>query len=305
MSTFFSDTDTATLKEEGIDRNHFVSLIVNNEGTYTAAITRRLKSKKVINEQFSYPTFEDNEVTDDRSYETENEELQWFYLKIEFEKTEESFYDELNSRLEEIKKAKADKVAKNPIYNGGYGNYPNSRYQQGTLFPVSQDIETINSKKVTQSFVGQAGPANLIKKEKDTPIDYDFVDGKLSGKIPYGNLRFDRETIKSLTLQLITGSIIIPNSSKIDANKWAQGMTTLYENRFGEGEPGIKLFKVWADSYVEFLCWYSEDEKLIEQGLQDEELMAICAHDLIEELTKLPSNKYIKIYIDILEGYLI
>lgn len=43
MSTFFSETDTATLKEEGRDRNNFVSLIVNNAGTYTAAITRRVK----------------------------------------------------------------------------------------------------------------------------------------------------------------------------------------------------------------------------------------------------------------------
>ena len=65
MSTFFSGTDTATLKEEGMDRNHFVSLIVNNEGTYTAAITRKVKATKTITENFSYPTFEDEEVTDD------------------------------------------------------------------------------------------------------------------------------------------------------------------------------------------------------------------------------------------------
>ena len=42
MSTFFSGTDIRTLEEEGLDRNHFVSLIVNNQGSYTAAITRKL-----------------------------------------------------------------------------------------------------------------------------------------------------------------------------------------------------------------------------------------------------------------------
>lgn len=60
MSTFFSKTDTATLKEEGRDRNNFVSLIVNNAGTYTAAITRRVKSKQV-KESVSYEFFGDGE----------------------------------------------------------------------------------------------------------------------------------------------------------------------------------------------------------------------------------------------------
>jgi hypothetical protein len=41
MATFFSSTDDSTLVEEGKDRNFFVSLIVNNAGTYTAAVTRK------------------------------------------------------------------------------------------------------------------------------------------------------------------------------------------------------------------------------------------------------------------------
>ena len=89
--TFFSGTDTATLKEEGIDRNHFVSLIVNNEGTYTAAITRRVKATKSITEDFSYPTFEDERVVDTKTYTVESDELEWFYLNIEFERNESFF----------------------------------------------------------------------------------------------------------------------------------------------------------------------------------------------------------------------
>lgn len=297
MSTFFSGTDTATLKEEGIDRNHFVSLIVNNEGTYTAAITRRVKSTKLVEEQFSYPTFEDNEVVDSKSYEVESEELQWFYLKIEFERVEESFREELGARLDEIKKAKAVKAAQKPAYTegyGGYGGYQGSTPQQGTQV----------GKKVTQSYMGQAGPANLIKKGEELPFDTDYIDNKISEEIPYGHVKFNKKTIKSLVLQLVTGSVIIPNSSKIDIKKWAQGMVPLYEGRFGEGESGLKLFKAWADNYIEFLCWFSEDDNLIEMDYQDDEMAAVCAHDIIEELTKLPMNKYIKIYIDILQGYL-
>ena len=306
MSTFFSGTDTATLKEEGMDRNHFVSLIVNNEGTYTAAITRKVKATKTITENFSYPTFEDEGVADTKTYTIESEELEWFYLKIEFERSEGSFQEELKARLEEIKKAKAEKARqlppKQPAYTGGYGNWnwKGGESQQGTLFPELD-------KKVTQSYTSQVGPANkIVEKSKDElPLDMDYIDDEISNEVPYGYVEFNKETIKSLVLQLITGSIIIPNASKIDVKKWAQGMVPLYERRFGKGEEGMKLFKAWAEGYIEFLCWFTEDDALIEMGLDDSEIAAICAHDIIKELTKLPENVYIKEYIDILEGYLI
>ncbi len=298
IMTFFSGTDTATLKEEGMDRNHFVSLIVNNEGTYTAAITRKVKATKTITENFSYPTFDDEKIVDTKTYTVESEELEWFYLKIEFERNESFFQEELKTRLEEIRKAKAEKA--NPIYAGVFNNQGGNQPEQGILFPEI-------GKKVTQSYMGQAGPANKIvkKSEKRFSYDTDYIDNKISDEIPYGYIGFNKETIKSLVLQLVTGSIIIPNSSRIDIKKWVQGMVPLYEKRFGKGEEGMKLFKVWADGYIEFLCWFTEDASLIGMGLNDDELAALCAHDIIEELTKLPENVYIKEYIDILEGYLI
>ena len=103
---------------------------------------------------------------------------------------------------------------------------------------------------------------------------------------------------------MITGCIIVPNASKIDVKKWVQGMVPLYEKRFGKGKEGMKLFRAWAEGYIEFLCWFTEDETLEEMGLDDDELASLCAYGLIEELTKLPENVYIKEYIDILEGYL-
>lgn len=43
MSSFFSGTDTRTLEKEGLDNIHFLSLIVNNAGEYTAKITKQVK----------------------------------------------------------------------------------------------------------------------------------------------------------------------------------------------------------------------------------------------------------------------
>ena len=103
----------------------------------------------------------------------------------------------------------------------------------------------------------------------------------------------------------IIRSIIISNDSKIDITKWTKSMSALYEKRFGKGEEGMKNFKMWADTYTEYLTWYTTDEKLEELGYDEIEICAICAHDMIEELTKLPENDYIKGYIDALQKYLI
>lgn len=286
MSTFFSGTDTATLKEEGRDRNNFVSLIVNNAGSYTAAITRRIKSKQVM-ESVSYEFFGDGEKQDTKKYVSDADEIEWFYLKIEKEGENYSFPD-MAARLEEIKQAKAEKAkkAQTPVYSSGYK-------------PV-----------IANSYGTKAGPANLVKKEDDKPkvvqtTLFDNVNDDDNYSLPYGQVTFDKVTLKSLVLQLITGSIIISNDSKIDITKWSKSMSALYEKRFGKGEEGMKNFKMWADTYAEYLTWYVTDEKLEELGFDETEICAICAHDMIEELTKLPKNDYIKGYIDALQKYLI
>lgn len=292
MSTFFSGTDTATLKEEGRDRNNFVSLIVNNAGTYTAAITRRVKSKQV-KESVSYEFFGDGEKQDTKEYVSDADEIEWFYLKIEKEGENYSFPD-MAARLEEIKQAKAEKAekakkAQTPTYQGDYK-------------PV-----------IANSYGTKAGPANLVKKEANKPKvvqptlfdDADDLPFEEGYDIPYSQVSFDKVALKSLVLQLITGSIIISNDSKIDISKWAKSMPTLYEKRFGKGKVGMNNFKIWAETYAEYLTWYITDEKLEELGFDNTEICAICAHDMIEELTKLPENDYIKGYIDALQKYLI
>ena len=289
MSTFFSGTDTATLKEEGRDRNNFVSLIVNNAGSYTAAITRRIKSKQVM-ESVSYEFFGDGEKQDTKEYVSDADEIEWFYLKIEKEGENYSFPD-MAARLEEIKQAKAEKAkkAQAPAYPSGYK-------------PV-----------IANSYGTKAGPANLVNKEDSKPkvaqpTLFDNVDDLSfddNYSLPYGQVTLDKVTLKSLVLQLITGSIIISNDSKIDITKWAKSMPALYEKRFGKGEEGMENFKMWADTYTEYLTWYVTDEKLKELGFDETEICAICAHDMIEELTKLPENDYIKGYIDALQKYLV
>lgn len=289
MNTVFSGTDINTLKEEGKDRNNFVSLIVNNAGNYTAAITRRVKSKSV-KESISYEFFGDGEKHDTKEYVSNADEIEWFYLKIEKEGEDYSFSD-MAARLEEIKQAKAEKAKKvqTSVYQGDYK-------------PV-----------IANSYSTKIYPVNLIKKESDKPKvvqptlfdDIDNLPFDDNYSLPYGQVTFNKATLKSLVLQLITGSIIISNDSKIDITKWAKSMPALYGKRFGKGEEGMENFKIWAETYTEYLTWCITDEKLERLGFDETEICAICAHDMIEELNKLPENEYIKGYIDALQKYLV
>lgn len=291
MSTFFSGTDTATLKEEGRDRNNFVSLIVNNAGTYTAAITRRVKTKQV-RESVSYEFFGDGEKFDTKDYVSNADEIEWFYLKIEKEGENYSFPD-MDARLEEIRKQKKEKAEKvkvtAPVYTGKYPNVVASQ-------PAKAGPANINKGKVERKPVQKT----LFDDVKENELPFEEGDPA----IPYGQVFVNQKTIESLVRQLITCSIIIPNESKVDIDKWAKNMPALYENRFGKGDAGMKKFQEWADPYTELLTWNVEDEDLEAMGFDQTEIQSICAHDLIEALTKLPENDYIKAYIDELEKYL-
>ena len=62
MPTFISGTDLSTLQEEGSDMNNFLSLIVNNAGQYTAAITRKVKHIPHVTETLEYEFFGDGTI---------------------------------------------------------------------------------------------------------------------------------------------------------------------------------------------------------------------------------------------------
>lgn len=284
MEAFFSQTDINTLKEEGIDRNHFVSLIVNNAGTYAAAITRKVKALKTITETYSYPTFENKEIENTKTYEVESEELEAYKLDVVFE---EEIQQDLKNRLEEIRKTKAEKAKQTPVV------FTKSLKSESPFIPYDKHNK-------------QEEPELPLKYNHGYNFDYEYMDGTDSQSTDtYSHIKFNEDTVKSLVLQLLTGSIIIPNTSKIDINKWVKGMVPLYEKRFGIGKEGLKVFKAWAETYVEFLCWFSVDPTFEKLKLDDEESASICARDIIEQLSTLPKNIYINEYINLLKGYLL
>lgn len=169
FSTFFSSTDVGTLREEGKDRNNFVSLIVNNAGTYTAAITRKIKHKKIM-ESVSYDFFDEGEKKDISDSIKETDEIEWFNLKIEKETSE---YNDINERLEEIKKQKSKNVVKQYPINNNNTLFDNSFFDEeiynkenGIEYP---DIECVDN-KITEFLIKQILSCSILIKE-DSKLD--------------------------------------------------------------------------------------------------------------------------------------
>lgn len=267
---FFSGTDISTLVKEGNDRNHFVSLIVNNEGTYTAAITRKISNKKIIKTTYTYKSFDDVEKTGTELSEEENTELVYNYLDIIKEGAEINNFSEIDERLKIIKsnkekvkeKSKNDKIDlyKNPYFNDyykndfNYGNYvEKTQWTQPSLFDESE-------------------PPRIIKQDEDTK-----------------DITVKASDVKIVATQLITGSIALSDISKIDLDKWANQMVNLFNKRF---DNDIKKFELWAETFTEFVVTNFIPEEY--KNYEDEYVSELCAN-VFNTLDKLPQNKYIDI----------
>lgn len=265
MSTFFSSTDTSTLREEGNDRNHFVSLIVNNAGTYTAAITRKLSIKKNVTSTYTYKSFDDIEKEGTYTFETEEEIIAYSFLDIIKEGTIVEPFQEIDQRLKAIKENKTKKS-----------------------YITSNDMDRWYSSDWSPTYDRSKSAYNSIQPslfDKKVPS---FSTNKQITDIDKLNIIIPDSTVRSITLQLITGSIAIADASRIDPNKWANQMTKLFDRRFNND---ISTFKLWTEVFVEFVVANFIPERY---ALCEEEYISELSERVYNILDKLPSNKYIK-----------
>lgn len=275
MNTFFSATDINTLKKEGFNKNHFLSLIVNNEGNYTAAITRNIKSIQIVEETIKYNTFDDISKEDIKKYTIEEDLLEYYNLNIIFNESVNS--TDIVSRIKELKQIKEN----NKIST--FKPEVNPYIPSSNLIPKAKEQTLpfyLEDKKESKTFLNNSDNTDKVE-------DY------------YGKVHYNKNTLKTILYQLLTGSIVIDvNSTKLDINNWVNSMETIYNKRFST----MKDFTAWAESYIEYLTWNTSDLELDKMGFIDVESIAILSYDLIELLKKLKPNKYITEFIRLLEN---
>ena len=304
MGAFFSGTDTSTLREEGSDRVHFVSLIIDTKGTYQAAITRVVVEEMKATGFIKYPTFNNKEVVGNPiTYSFNRKKIEYFMLEVTRPELENPF-QELSNRIKEVQeqKAKAAKAA-TPI------TYPVNKYESYTgynnnyLDPYKSN-NTVPANGISyQTNVGRGNLTTPINKNYEIPknqLPFEEPDVDLDTPVPYGHVKVDPELIQELIAQLITGDVNYFMEEGVTLESLIPACESMFELRF----PDKKLFHAWAEQYVEFLVYYTEDPKL--EMYEDEVVAALIANDMSELLRKfITENGYIKSFVEILDRYII
>lgn len=348
--TFFSGTDTNTLIDEGTNSNHFVSLIVNNAGKYTAGVTRKITTaikaethtKYTENEYYdSYDnqriSTKDSQVREEDKEETKvTQVIEWFELEIEKADVANNFED-IDSRLAEIRmnkskvKRPSSAAPSNPYSRyTGYGRVQtlNDRERYPHVSNNNQPVKEEPKQQTlfdTWEYDETDTPWGVYPKQEELPEVKKSTDPDDTYETPPCLMEsFDKELIKSLALQLLTGSIII-NGDAIEPNKWVEKMDTIYEKRFGpldidkcspsranEVLQNNERLEEWIDGMCDFLV-YTEDKDLLDRlnlvaGRRNyydtSDTVEVCAGDLISYLETLPESYVKNIMIERLLRYL-
>lgn len=276
MSTFFSGTDLGTLQEEGSDMNNFLSLIVNNAGQYTAAITRKVKHIPHVTEVLEYEFFGEETINigNDEYDAIESYEIEYFFLNIE-KPTVNIGYTDLFNRIEEISK---DKTKITNI----------SREPRANLI-VDSTLKATPLYKETNIPFSKANTAVQAGVDTDESIDYN-------------KYKFNETDLNNIVKQLLIGS---PIFTPKDLNEWVQKMPTIFSKRFGEGQKGLANYRAFIGYFVEFLVTEAFDDNLAEEGYLEDSQMAICAYGVLQKLHTFKTNSFIEVIENEVERFII
>lgn len=297
MSTFFSGTDSDTLIEEGTHSNHFVSLIVNNAGSYTARVTRKItrdlkaKAHIIYEADEYYNSYGDTKIiiSDKKQWEEDREEtktvqeIEYFNLTIVKDDVDNPFQD-IDERLREIKREKEAEKRKSSYTKN---SYPYLNTYNKSKYPKEPD-------KWKQTKIHYEDPYGQLYGDYDDYYDYKYSrqyketpftfngttnptieDIDDSEELPLCMTKdATPEVISTLAAQLLSGDVTV-DADTFKFHEFINGMDTLYEEKFGplieEDYPNInseviddnnKRLDTWLSGITDFVV-YSEDKKLL------------------------------------------
>ena len=264
---FFSGTDVDTLISEGSDLNHFLSLIVCNAGQYVARITRKIKKKVkaealiTYTESAEYNTFENVNIllsNGEQRQDTKTEErafsyIEYFDMQIHKTMVPEPF-KELDERLSQIEKDKG--ISK---YTRGY------KFINPIVYPYNGSVfGTPKEEKVTKdSYQVPIGTQTSLNFKGHEEVEEEVDSASTSYEdeeiefYPFEKVPFD--IVRTLCIQLLTGSILSTSKSNINLEEWVKKMDTIFTNRFGDLNDSYNecRLKNWIETHVESIVCYS------------------------------------------------
>ena len=315
MSCFFSGTDTSTLRSEGNDQNCFVSLIVNNAGTYCAAITRKVQEKKTIvtkNYSSTYEFFGEGEKTANvlasatENTEVENTYIEYFMLDVEIEHVDNPLAY-LDTRFDEIQEAKKKRVPvtsstiNSPVIKASEdGNHsPWIPSGKKNLFPPSTS-EVLKRGGFGNDFDEDYSFREWQNRQNQHKEPTLFSDDEMAEMIDTSGWEPDPTIIHRLVCQMITCSLIV--SDNIDLKQWiTRWMDKKYEELFSQIP---SQFEEWSEFIVEFQINQYIDSDTPDEVFEDMNMyQSKIAKAMYDELYPYSENDYVSSYMEILTRY--
>lgn len=278
FSAYFSGTDIETLRSEGNDQNCFVSLIVNNEGKYCAAITRKVQSKKEIITKYldtSYEFFGEgtkymgNKGTSEKQTFMDDTIVEYFMLDVEVEHVDNPLAY-LDTRFDEIE---AKKKLQQPVVTT---NTVTANIDRDTEF-----YDWIHSK---DSKPAVSEPALFTEEEM--------------GEVDFSKWEPDIDTIQHMACKILLCSLIVNKDT--DLKQWT---TRHMEKKYDEMFVCVDdySFTEWSEFIIEFMLNHYPLELFVEDESMYYSKIALA---LYNEFSKYPSNNYLEAYKEILTRYI-
>jgi hypothetical protein len=298
MSCFFSGTDTATLQSEGDDTNCFVSLIVNNAGTYCAAITRKktLSIESTVKKfASSYEFFGEGEVKEsgnpvETTEKTEETSIEYFMLDVEREIADNPFTF-LDKRFEEIENLKKSEIKSQFLSNTSN----NSREEER-----DEDFYSwIHSNRNKSAEINEA--FYPLPKEQCKEQNLFDDDTMKEMEVSAEDWEPDPDLIHHLVCQMVTCSLIV--NKDIDLKQWiVRHMNKKYTEIFGNVAIS---FDNWKEFIVEFLLDRYDDPEVPAELYNDYDMyLGKVASAMYRQLYNYPENPFIEQYKEVLNRYM-
>ena len=288
MDTFFSGTDQNTLLQEGTNRNNFLSLIVNNNGKYTAGITRKVV-KTITNwvdskEEKSYQFFDKCRVTsptketqyDERKTETT---IEWCNCNIQKESV--GIIDNVVSQFQKIQDRKS-KAARRIVTWGG---------KEPTLFEKEPTL-----------FNNYGNPTFTPDKDQKIWNSNDSID--LNRIVE--TTEWDEAILKKLCCKILSGT---PLAQKATLEELASLYDTIVKRSFrGKSGSFYELdYSSWLSTWLEYIVTEDEDFGNLAYTLEfdDEECTSIVVTKIYQTLDKiLPKSNSKELLLSELNKYI-
>lgn len=285
MSTQPSGTDLNTLKEEGNERNCFVSLIVNNAGKYYAAITRKVQTKSEVTVKklgTSYEFFGDGSKELEHKDETttkviEKEVIEYFDLEVERHEVPNTL-EYLDARFDEIAKKKTIERK--------------NSWDSSNIAPTGHFFDWMHSKELFGD-----------TPDKETPAIPYLRDDHMFNPTTTDDWWPDPKKIHAAVVHMITCNLII-NPDKFDLKQWVtKHMKNVYIKIFGESSiyecehNTCGAFSEWRDFIIQHTLDYFDTSNVPDAIFDDGIFQSRIAKAMSDEIMEfIDVNPYIEAY---------